>query len=237
MTGRMGSGRGNGSWWRAWGRICPTRRVCVWGVLAGVLMAGVVGCGGASASNDSGGVVVRVGSGVITAGLVNHIVNELKLEHRGPRSQHPGPSHQEILNEAVTSLISYLWVVGEASELGVNPSQREVQQAVNKETSRSYPTPAALQKYIQTLKEAGYNTTDLLLKARLSIASERIFAIIARKTPSHASQTQHEQTLATFIKTWREKWHAKTNCTTGYIVQKCAQYTNTHTPEDPYTLN
>lgn len=51
----------------------------------------------------------------------------------------------------------------------------------------------------------------------------------------------YKRALVAFIKGWRRRWRARTDCQPGYVVQKCRQFTpSASTPaekEDPYTLN
>jgi hypothetical protein len=51
------------------------------------------------------------------------------------------------------------------------------------------------------------------------------------------AEEQQRRTLAKFIKTWRSRWTARTDCHPGYVVQKCRQYTGPKAPEDPLALN
>jgi SurA N-terminal domain len=207
--------------------------------LAGLILVGIAGCASSRASATA--VVVRVGPSTITKTMVDRVVREEELEHNGPYSQHPGPSHQILLADALASLISYDWVIGQASDLGLNPTQHEVERTFQKERAASFPTQAAYKKYLKTLQAEGKGIADLLLDVRLTLATERIFQSIANKqrhaTHGPVSQTQEQQAIATFVKAWRAKWQAKTICTTGYTIQKCAHYTGPKTPEDPYTLN
>ena len=50
--------------------------------------------------------------------------------------------------------------------------------------------------------------------------------------------SQH-RTLAAFVKAWRARWTAKTDCRAGYVVPKCRQYVPSPASprENPYTLN
>jgi hypothetical protein len=46
--------------------------------------------------------------------------------------------------------------------------------------------------------------------------------------------------LADFVRSWREKWTARTSCQPEYVVRKCKQFhepQQTSEAEDPYTLN
>lgn len=47
------------------------------------------------------------------------------------------------------------------------------------------------------------------------------------------------QALVDYIKAWRAKWTARTDCTRGYVIRKCRQFKVPVTagPEDPYILN
>jgi hypothetical protein len=50
---------------------------------------------------------------------------------------------------------------------------------------------------------------------------------------------QHRRVLTGFVRSWRRKWTARTDCLAGYVVQKCRQFvlSGATPPGDPYTLN
>jgi PPIC-type PPIASE domain/SurA N-terminal domain len=62
--------------------------------------------------------------------------------------------------------------------------------------------------------------------ARLKPLSEVQDAIKRKLTSEH-----QRQTLAAFIKAWRARWSARTDCSPGYVIQKCRQYNGPATPE------
>jgi hypothetical protein len=43
--------------------------------------------------------------------------------------------------------------------------------------------------------------------------------------------------LRSFIAAWRRRWTARTDCSPGYVVQKCAQYKGTKAPEEPLAFD
>jgi foldase protein PrsA len=51
------------------------------------------------------------------------------------------------------------------------------------------------------------------------------------------AEEQRRRTLANFIKAWRAKWTARTDCRPGYVVQKCRQYNGPRAAEDPLALS
>lgn len=57
---------------------------------------------------------------------------------------------------------------------------------------------------------------------------------IARQLASERRQAN----LARFVGAWRARWSARTDCSAGYVVRKCRQYTPPAgaPPESPYTL-
>jgi foldase protein PrsA len=48
---------------------------------------------------------------------------------------------------------------------------------------------------------------------------------------------QQRRALSAFIKAWRRRWIARTNCAVGYIVQKCRQHRGARAPEDSGAFN
>lgn len=67
------------------------------------------------------------------------------------------------------------------------------------------------------------------------VPRSRAEALIRRQLPV----TQQKQALTAYIKAWRAKWIAKTDCRANYVTTKCRQYKRSKsTPvEDPFTLN
>ena len=48
---------------------------------------------------------------------------------------------------------------------------------------------------------------------------------------------QRRSRLARFVSEWRQRWIARTDCSPGYVVQKCRQYRGARTVEDPIALS
>jgi foldase protein PrsA len=51
------------------------------------------------------------------------------------------------------------------------------------------------------------------------------------------SRDREDRRLARFVRAWRNKWLARTNCRPGYVVQKCKQYKGDKAREDPLAFN
>lgn len=315
-------------------------------VVAAAATAGLTGCAGGT--HD--GVAARVGSASITSAAVDHAASVLA----GGRLPGDGPRLKTLRAQALESLISAQWALGEAAEDGIRISAQEARRQLEQKQAASFPGGAAEESAF--LKATGQHVSDLALEARAELAATKIrqmlerrepaisqaqiasyynreaqrfmiperreIDIIALKSPADAqalrrqveggkrlaSVAEHQwvdlsplaygptrgkdavlaraihrapphvltgpvrfrgfdyymfevlhvtparqrtlaqvrdsiahtlaaerqrRTLIAFISGWRRKWTARTDCRTGYVVQKCRQYTGSRTPEDP----
>jgi len=98
--------------------------------------------------------------------------------------------HQQLVKENVLQqLISYQWVLGEAAELGLSPSEADVQRALSKSVSQLFKHTAAFLRYLSI---TGRNISDARLQVRLDLATQRIEKLIGRDAqgepqPDHAA--------------------------------------------------
>jgi foldase protein PrsA len=68
-------------------------------------------------------------------------------------------------------LISSEWVLGEAKELGIKVSEKEVAARLNQLKKQQFPKEAEFQKF---LASTGQSVSDLLLRVKLSMVSQKI---------------------------------------------------------------
>jgi PPIC-type PPIASE domain len=54
---------------------------------------------------------------------------------------------------------------------------------------------------------------------------------------SEIAARQQRRALVEFIAAWRARWRDRTDCSPGYVVQKCRQYRGPRTSEDPSTFS
>jgi parvulin-like peptidyl-prolyl isomerase len=80
--------------------------------------------------------------------------------------------------EVLGFLISSQWVLSEADRLGVKVSDSEVKKQFNKIKSQQFPRQAEFQKFLQT---SGQSVSDLLLRVRLNLLSQKIQQKITKK--------------------------------------------------------
>jgi len=311
-------------------------------------VSGLGACGGGS--GDS--VVVRVGGTVITRATVDH---RMAVIAGGRVGQDLSTRRGALRQQALSFLISSAWLIGEATERGLEVSKQEIARQITRK--RDIAFPGGEQEFREFLKTTGQAAPDMALEAEAELAAAKIRALLAsqervvtqaevadyysrhkqsfviperrkieisnRKTAKELRQLKRQveatrnfrsraktesierpvaradaeltsleraiysakqnvltgpvkhgvdyylllvksitpaseptlqqtegaikkqltaerqrRTLADFIKAWRDKWRARTNCLAGYVVQKCRQYvpSGSSSPEDPYAL-
>jgi len=77
----------------------------------------------------------------------------------------------------------------------------------------------------------------LLEITRITPARLRPLAQVQGSISKQLVAAQRRRALAKFVAEWRSKWIARTDCSPGYIVQKCRQYSSAKAPEDPVALS
>jgi foldase protein PrsA len=75
---------------------------------------------------------------------------------------------------------------------------------------------------------------------KIEPAHQQSFSEVKAAIAQQLPYLRYKTARGAFVKSWRERWKAKTNCRPGYVVHKCRQATHPlpgEAPEDPYTLN
>jgi foldase protein PrsA len=87
-------------------------------------------------------------------------------------------------------LISANWVLGEASSQGVSVSDKEVEKKFNELKDQQFPKEAAFQKF---LASTGQTVSDLLLRVKLNMLSQKIQQKISKEGSKSVTTAQIEK--------------------------------------------
>ena len=79
--------------------------------------------------------------------------------------------YNSLLQQVMQFLISAQWIQGEAQDLGVHVSDKDVQKEFQKQKKQSFPREADYQSF---LKSSGMSQTDILLRVKLDLLSNKI---------------------------------------------------------------
>ncbi len=86
--------------------------------------------------------------------------------------------YKSLQQEVLGFLISSSWVLGEANSLGVKVSDKEVEQQFLKIKKQQFQKPAEFEKF---LANSGQSVSDLLLRVKLNMLSQKIQQKIVKK--------------------------------------------------------
>lgn len=94
--------------------------------------------------------------------------------------------YKSLQQEVLGFLISSNWVIGEGKSLGVKSSDAEVKKQFEKIKSQQFPKAAEFEKFLKT---SGQSVSDLLLRVKLNLLSQKIQQKIV-KQKSKVTQAQ-----------------------------------------------
>jgi foldase protein PrsA len=88
--------------------------------------------------------------------------------------------YKSLQQEVLGFLTSSAWVLGEAKSLGVKLSDKEVRDQFLKIKHQQFKKPAEFEKFLAT---SGQSVSDLLLRVKLNLLSQKIQAKIVKEKP------------------------------------------------------
>jgi hypothetical protein len=119
------------------------------------------------------------------------------------------------VEEVMGFLLSSEWVLGEARELGVVVSARDVRTSFDRVRQEQFPKRGELTAF---LRSSGQTVADLLVRVKLNLLTERIQR---RVVAGQQGATAQEQALSRFVSEFKSKWLARTYCLSAYAVSDC----------------
>lgn len=131
--------------------------------------------------------------------------------HTKPRT----PNAAEVVSEVMGFLVSSDWVIGEAQDLKVHLSERDVRRAFDRISHEQFPRRRELMAF---LRSSGETIADLLFRERVDLLSEKIQK---RVIAGHHSAAARQQAFTKFIRAFPVKWKAQTYCVQAYAVPDC----------------
>jgi hypothetical protein len=119
----------------------------------------------------------------------------------------PKPGDEEyagMRDEVLGGLIIDVWLEGEAEEMGIEPTDGEVAATLRKSGEED------------SLREHEYTQATMLERTKNSLLVEEIEDALAKQSPKNPQKAYSE-----FDARFQRKWHARTHCVKGFVVQQC----------------
>jgi hypothetical protein len=170
----------------------------------------------ASTPPAPGQTLVCVAAEAISGETYSHWLTIARKDAEPSRKGHPAaPSATELRSEVLGFLISSEWVKGEAANLGVSVSGREVHKEFVHIRNQEFPKRGQFKRF---QRQTGQTVADLIFRVELNLLSERMQKRVLAGAHSAAAK---EQALARFVTAFKARWQAQTYCAAQYAVSDC----------------
>jgi hypothetical protein len=117
--------------------------------------------------------------------------------------------YQALRTQAIAYLIKVQKTISVGRDLGVSPTDAEVQQLFAQYKAREFPSEADFHRYLEASHRS---VADTLVVMRLSAVSNGLLEQF--KTPEGRAKINEAE----------QRWTAKTSCRAGYVVEGCKEY-------------
>jgi parvulin-like peptidyl-prolyl isomerase len=158
-----------------------------------VIFAVAQGIGAPSVPSDDAAIVKSVPDGNVSIAELKRSTGQqiaAKLAS-GELKKAPKPGtkkYEEVQTTALGELVEYLWISGEAEELGVTVTGKEVAASLKEIKEQQFKTEAAFQKF---LKESHYTAADVNKIVRLRVVAQNLQEKVQNEAgPASAAEIQ-----------------------------------------------
>lgn len=125
--------------------------------------------------------------------------------------------YKAVRSEALSYLISVLWEIGQAQEMGRTVSDQEVQKQINTLISRTYKSQQA---FFTFLDRKGWSLADMHYIVKRNLLSQ----IITDAAVNRATTKAGQRAFVDAVLQRNAKWTTKTQCHTSELVWQCEGY-------------
>jgi foldase protein PrsA len=112
----------------------------------------------------------------------------------------PGDAQYDQVHEAaINDLLDQAWLTGEADELGIDATEREIQNEFKTIREDQFPDEAAYKKF---LKDSGFTEDEVLARVKLQVLSRKIEEKITQSVKSvsdEEAEDYYEENEATYV--------------------------------------
>jgi hypothetical protein len=239
-------GAGSGERWSRWSLL-------IFGGLFAVLFLGLaIEVGVGSPHLPSGALVVVEGAAPGTGTISRAELEQAMLQSAfiAGQKQPPRPSekgYEQAKSEALDGLIIAIWLRGEAEEMGIVVSGREVAAQLQKTgeaqtrreegfTRKTTYERVRGEMLVQRIEEALADSAKKPSPAEVKIyyeeelsggeetAAKKPFSEARAEAEAELEQVRKQEVFSEFDATFPEAWQPRTHCAAGFVVDKCEEF-------------
>ena len=148
--------------------------------------------------DDAIAVVEDVDNGTITNKEFDSALEQVAASQGGEVPKQSDPTYQQYADAAASDLILERWITGEAADLGVTASDREVEQRLDQIKKQNFGSEQEFQKF---LDQSGFTPEQALNRVRLTVLSSKIQDEVtagADEVSQDDIETVYEQQISQF---------------------------------------
>jgi hypothetical protein len=123
------------------------------------------------------------------------------------------PHRARVRRQAAGYLISSRWIIGEATERGVVVTRAETTRAFRSQRDDAFPRR---RDYRRFLRESGQTTTDIRIRVRIDLFSDKLRALA---TAGAGTPEEQQAQLDEFVVAFHQKWRARTACRPPWVTE------------------
>jgi SurA-like protein len=129
----------------------------------------------------------------------------------------PGENGYEGLkNRALGEELDFVWIEGQAAEMGIVVTRRQVSSLLAQIKKQAFKDEAAFREF---LRESRYTRRDVRERVRVQILVTRIQRRITRRADTEADQ---QEAFSEFVVEYERRWRARTVCAQGFVTVRCS---------------
>jgi SurA N-terminal domain len=135
----------------------------------------------------------------------------------------PGSAGYDWLERsAVDSLLEAAWIKGQAKEMGIVVTRRQVRREVAAIKEASFASGAEFRRFLRRFR---YTRRDVYAQVELQVLSRRIQERIQTRIARESSTEAEEQrAFDEFLAEFNERWRSRTVCAPEYATDRCSNY-------------
>lgn len=126
------------------------------------------------------------------------------------------PKYQRLEEEALGELLDGLWIEGQAEEMGISVTRRQVVAERNQIEKDNFKSRKEFHAF---LKHAHFTLRDVYYRVELQLLSTEIQENIAWGT---SSQKEAQKKFSAFVDAYKKRWRSRTVCAPRYAIERCS---------------
>jgi SurA N-terminal domain len=160
---------------------------------------------------------IPVESRTLTTAELSRAIAQVAAQSRLKMTPAPGqPKYKALEEEALGELLDGLWILGQAVEMGVSVTDKQVSVELAQIKKESFKTEKQFRSY---LKRSHLTMRDVRYRVELQLLSTRIQERILRGV---RSQKEAQEKLSAFLAAYSKRWRSRTVCAPRYATEQCS---------------